>query len=87
MSRLSGIPDLLLDPKMFGGGTHENRHGQELDPHIDFNYAEEHGLHRRLNLIVYLNKDWKTRMGWRHRNPLQSSRAGRKPDPRLRSAL
>ena len=72
MSRLSGIPDLLLDPKMFGGGTHENRHGQELDPHIDFNYAEDHGLHRRLNLIVYLNKDWKTEWGGAieiHSNP------------------
>ncbi len=74
MSRLSGIPDLLLDPKMFGGGTHENRHGQELDPHIDFNYAEDHGLHRRLNLIVYLNKDWKTEWGGAieiHSNPRQ----------------
>jgi len=72
MSRLSGIPELLLDPKMFGGGTHENRHGQELDPHIDFNYAEDHGLHRRLNLIVYLNKEWKTEWGGAieiHSNP------------------
>ena len=74
MSELSGIPDLLLDPKMFGGGTHENRHGQELDPHIDFNYAEDHNLHRRLNLIVYLNKDWKTEWGGAieiHSNPRQ----------------
>ena len=72
MSRISGIPDLLLDPKMFGGGTHENRHGQELDPHIDFNYAEDHGMHRRLNLIVYLNKDWMTEWGGAieiHSNP------------------
>jgi Rps23 Pro-64 3,4-dihydroxylase Tpa1-like proline 4-hydroxylase len=72
MSRISGIPDLLPDPKMFGGGTHENQHGQELDPHIDFNYAEDHDLHRRLNLIVYLNKDWKTEWGGAieiHSNP------------------
>ena len=57
-SRLSGIPDLVLDPHMFGGGTHENLHGQELDAHVDFNHDEARQLHRRLNMIVYLNKDW-----------------------------
>ncbi|MFM2124812.1 MAG: hypothetical protein RL328_1263, partial [Acidobacteriota bacterium] len=71
-SRLSGIPDLLLDPKMFGGGTHENLHGQELDAHVDFNYDEARQLHRRLNMIVYLNKDWRPEWGGAiqiHSNP------------------
>jgi hypothetical protein len=58
VTRISGIPDLILDPKMYGGGTHDNQHGQELDPHVDFNYDEAQQLHRRLNLIVYMNKVW-----------------------------
>lgn len=58
MSDMLGIPDLLFDPAMYGGGTHENLNGQELDPHIDFNYDPVRRLHRRLNLLIYLNKEW-----------------------------
>ena len=63
ISRLSGVPDLLPDPAMYGGGTHENLHGQELDPHVDFNLDQTEQLHRRLNLIVYLNKEWRPEWG------------------------
>jgi hypothetical protein len=58
MSRMLGIPDLLFDPAMYGGGTHENLDGQELDSHIDFNYDPVRKWHRRLNLLIYLNEEW-----------------------------
>lgn len=58
VSQITGIPGLLPDETMFGGGTHENINGSELTPHIDFNYDPRGKLHRRLNLLLYLNKEW-----------------------------
>jgi hypothetical protein len=72
MSALTGIPDLIADETLFGGGTHENLNGQGLDVHIDFNIDERTMLHRRVNLLVYLNKVWDERWGGAielHSNP------------------
>ncbi|MEQ8423791.1 MAG: 2OG-Fe(II) oxygenase, partial [Cyclobacteriaceae bacterium] len=43
----------------FGGGLHQSTHGAFLDVHVDFNIHPETGFHRRLNLILYFNKNWK----------------------------
>jgi len=72
MSDLTGIPDLIADATLFGGGTHENRDGQYLDAHIDFNIDERRMLHRRLNLLIYLNHEWDESWGGNiqlHSNP------------------
>ena len=63
VSALTGIDDLMADRTLFGGGTHENLAGQALDVHIDFNVDERRMLHRRVNLLIYLNKEWNEAWG------------------------
>ena len=78
LGRATGISGLLYDPWYLGGGTHENRESQGLDPHIDFNYHPSERWHRRLNLIVYLNRDWDASFGGRS-SCIATPRATRHP--------
>src|SRR5207253_2923557 len=63
LSYISGIPELIADEELVGGGIHVTGPGGRLDVHIDFNYMEERMLHRRINLLLYLNPTWKKEWG------------------------
>jgi Rps23 Pro-64 3,4-dihydroxylase Tpa1-like proline 4-hydroxylase len=63
LSYITAMPNLLADAELLGGGMHITGRGGRLDVHIDFNYIEERKLHRRLNLLLYLNPGWKKEWG------------------------
>jgi hypothetical protein len=50
---------LIADPSFFGGGLHWIENGGYLEIHADFNHLRKYNLARRINLLLYLNKDWK----------------------------
>jgi Rps23 Pro-64 3,4-dihydroxylase Tpa1-like proline 4-hydroxylase len=60
---LLDVPNLLADAELVGGGIHETNSGGRLDVHVDFNYIEERQLHRRVNILIYFNKDWREEYG------------------------
>ena len=60
---LSGINGLIPDVHLVGGGVHSVEPGGFLKIHADFNLHDELRLDRRLNVLVYLNKDWQEEYG------------------------
>lgn len=55
---ITGLPDLVADPLFQGSGLHESLRGGWLNVHADWTKHPALPLTRRLNLIVYLNRDW-----------------------------
>lgn len=63
LSAVTGIPNLIADPSFEGGGLHQIARGGKLGIHADFNRHRAYNLDRRLNLLLYLNKDWREEYG------------------------
>jgi Rps23 Pro-64 3,4-dihydroxylase Tpa1-like proline 4-hydroxylase len=63
LQELTGIQDVVPDPYRAGGGLHESREGGFLMIHADYNRQPETDLDRRMNCIIYLNKDWQPEWG------------------------
>lgn len=63
LERLTGIPHLLPDAHLHGGGLHQYLPGAVLRVHADFNKLPGYALDRRLNLLLYLNPGWQADWG------------------------
>jgi 2OG-Fe(II) oxygenase superfamily len=92
VSELTGIPNLMADPTLEGGGLHQSGPGGYLNVHTDFS---KHHLHthwrRRVNLILYLNPEWDENWGgsielW-EKSAGKMTRCGAKYAPLLNHAL
>ena len=63
LEELTGINGLVPDPHLVGGGLHQLGRGGFLNVHADFNRHPRLKLDRRLNVILYLNRDWREEYG------------------------
>lgn len=63
LEMLTGIEMLIADPSLNGGGLHRIERGGKLDIHADYNFHKTTGWRRRLNMITFLNNDWKEEYG------------------------
>ncbi|KQI73348.1 proline hydroxylase [Loktanella sp. 5RATIMAR09] len=63
LENMSGIKGLIPDPYYGGGGIHRTNTTGFLGIHADFNHHQIMNLERRLNVLIYLNPDWKEEYG------------------------
>lgn len=65
VNRLSEILGIRLYPDfgLHGGGWHMHPDGGKLNPHLDYSIHPKLGLQRKINLIIYLSKDWQPDYG------------------------
>jgi len=54
---------LFTDVGLNGGGWHIHKKGGKLNTHLDYSIHPKLGLQRKLNLIIYLNSNWKSTWG------------------------
>jgi hypothetical protein len=63
LETLTGIDNLLPDPYFIGGGAHMSGAGEFLKIHADFNWHHKLQAHRRVNVLLYLTRDWREEWG------------------------
>jgi len=75
LKNITGIKSLYPDIGLHGGGLHMMKNGGKLNIHLDYSIHPKLKLQRKLNLIIYLTKDWNYTWGgslefWSHNQEL-----------------
>lgn len=60
---MTGIKGLIPDPYFIGAGIHKTLNGGYLNIHADFNVHKQMRVERRLNVLIYLNSEWREEWG------------------------
>lgn len=63
IKQITCIKNLEIDPHLHGAGYAMYPNDGKLDIHLDYSIHPITGKERRCNLIVYLNKEWKSEYG------------------------
>lgn len=63
LESLTGISGVIPDPYLEGAGLHQIPRGGFLKIHADFNRHPKLNVERRLNLLLYLNRNWQEEYG------------------------
>lgn len=80
------------DPGLNGGGWHIHGAGGKLNTHLDYSIHPKLGLQRKLNIIVYMNSDWRSEWGghlglWGNESPDQPGDLMRTVEPAFNRAV
>ena len=62
IENITEVPTLYGDPGLHGAGWHIHGKGGKLNIHLDYTIHPKMNLKRKLNLILYMSKDWNP--GW-----------------------
>jgi hypothetical protein len=63
LKAMTGFDDLTPDPSLYGGGLNLVEPGGFLKAHADFNWNEQLKAYRTVNLLIYLNDQWRPENG------------------------
>ncbi len=63
LEQMMGVPGLVPDPTFSGCGLHSTGRGGRLLVHVDADRHPVKAMRQRLNLILFLNPDWREEWG------------------------